>query len=202
MILTNRERQAPTSLDEAEPSHLARYLFAAQFVHNGNVVLDVPCGSGYGTSVLARRARHAIGLDVHEGAIAHAKEFFFEPNSEFIAGDAERLSEILDREDRVDRVVSFEGVEHMQRPEVFLKEVHSVLSSNGQLIISTPRKPHGSPYHTIEFSLEEFESILQKQFTIETMYGQIYTDIFDLAKRRENPHAFPRFNCIAICRRR
>jgi SAM-dependent methyltransferase len=87
-------------------------------------------------------------------------------------------------------------------PDLFLKEVCQIIKKDGLFIISTPRKPHGSPYHIIEFSLEEFKKILNKYFIIEEMYGQIYTDIFSLNSRKVDPFEYKKFNYIAICRKK
>lgn len=199
MIKSDGERQAPVKVGEAEPTHLARYQFALNFINKSDSVLDIPCGSGYGTNLLSDKAKHVTGIDISVEAIEHAKELFQKDNINFIAQDAEKLSEIFIETDMFDTVISFEGIEHVPNPDIFLSEIRKRITSNGKLIISTPRKPHGSPYHIVEFSLEEFIEILSKDFNIITMYGQIYTDIFDLSLRDENPHKYEKFNFIAEC---
>ncbi len=197
MIVSDRERQAPTTVSEAEPSHLARYEFARQFLKGTDEVLDVPCGSGYGSCLMSKVAKKVIGIDIHAGAIEHAKECFQEHNIEFAVGNMETLDSLTVP---FDVVVSFEGIEHIHNQDAFLESIARLLKPNGYFIISTPRKPHGSPYHTIEFNLDEFKTILSEKFVIEKMYGQIYTDIFDMTEREEDPHAYHRFNFIAVCR--
>ena len=199
MIPSDAERQAPLQVDKAEPTHLARYQFAAKFVEKSARILDVPCGSGYGSNLLANKASYVAGVDIHQGAIQHAKELFQKDNTEYFVHDAEKISEIFSEAAPFDTVVSFEGIEHLPHPELFLEEIHKCLKPGGKLIISTPRKPHGSPYHIIEFSLDEFTNILSKKFQVHKMYGQIYTDIFDLNERKEDPHAYKKFNFIAEC---
>lgn len=198
MILSDRERQAPTTTQEAEPSHIARYNFVVPFIKNRDILLDIPCGSGYGTNILAKEAKSVFGVDIHAGAIQHAKEFFQLSNVEFLEGDMENTLNL--KTEKFDTVVSFEGIEHIKNQKVFLKNIKNLLKRDGLLIISTPRKPHGSPHHTVEFSLDEFKEILSEQFIIEKMFGQIYMDIFDMKERQEDPHAYNRFNFIAVCR--
>ncbi len=202
MISSDRERQAPLVVEEAEPSHLARYQFAANFITEISNVLDVPCGSGYGSALLGRHARHVLGVDIHVGAIEHANECFSCENVEFAALDAHSLSRVTDAKSCFDTVISFEGVEHMLDPSGFIAETKKVLVPGGMLIISTPRKPHGSPYHTVEFSLEEFVELLNVDFNIVALFGQIFVDIFDMANRSADPAAFERFNFIALCQAR
>lgn len=181
-------------IEEVEPSHLARYKFASAFAKGR--VLDVPCGSGYGTKLLSEYADSIVGTDIHEGAIGHAREFFSGDNIQFEVADAQALPFT----EPFDTIVSFEGIEHLKNPDIFLKKLQSLLAPDGRLIISTPRKPHGSPYHFVEFSLEEYVKILSSYFNIEKMYGQIFTDIFDMKERKEDPHAYTHFNFIAFCK--
>lgn len=201
MIESNRERQAPQKSLEAEPSHLARYKFSLNYINSGNIVLDLPCGTGYGSEVMSTKAKEVVGIDIGVEAIEHAKEFFENDKIKFIVGNAENLQNVFPNNEIFDVIVSFEGIEHLNNQDFSLQEMKRLLKKEGQLIISTPRKPHGSPYHTVEFSLEEFRNFLSKEFIVEKMYGQIYTDIFDLEERKENPHEYKRFNFIALCKK-
>lgn len=201
MIESNKERQAPQKSLEAEPSHLARYKFALNFIDPKDKVLDLPCGSGYGSEVMSAKGKEVIGIDIDVGAIQHAKELFKNNKTEFFIGNAENLQNIFPANEIFDIIASFEGIEHLDNQNSSLQEMKRLLKKEGLLIISTPRKPHGSPYHTIEFSLEEFKTFLSQEFIIKKIYGQIYTDIFDLEERKENPHDYERFNFIALCKK-
>ena len=199
MIFTDEERQAPLLIEEAEVTHLARYRFALQFLDNGDSVLDAPCGTGYGTYVLSRKGTAVYGVDIHQGAIQHARECFRSSNTSYLIGNIENLRNDFPASERFNTITSFEGIEHIERPELFLSEAKRLLSKKGTLIISTPRKPHGSPYHTQEYSLKEFTTLLSRYFRIKKVYGQIYTDIFDMETRDVNPHSYTKFNFIVHC---
>lgn len=198
-IFSNTERQAPIDLKETEPTHSARYEFALKFILPEDKILDAPCGSGYGTYLMSSAALEAKGVDIHRGAIEHAKEFFSSKNNSFLIGDVESLKEVLPEDECFDAIISFEGIEHLKHPQLFLKEAKRLLKKNGRLIISTPRKPHGSPYHFKEYSLEEFKELLSENFEIKQMFGQIYTNIFDLDEKPVNPDNYQKFNFIAYC---
>lgn len=199
MIISDKERQAPIKIEEAEPSHLARYKFAEQYVQQGNKVLDAPCGSGYGTKLLSLKGAKTYGVDIHEGAIEHAKEFFLNDSDCFYVGNIEDMKSLFPNKEFFDVVVSFEGIEHLNNPDYFLNEVRRLLKPQGILIISTPRKPHGSPFHTVEYDLNEFRNILFSKFIINKMYGQVYDKFYDLSKNNINPNDYKRFNFVAIC---
>lgn len=170
-IYSDGERQAPTSLVEAEPSHLARYKFVLNFISRNDIVLDAPCGSGYGVKLISSQAKEAKGVDINEGAILHAKNFFSNPNNSFLKGNIENMRDILPESGVFDVVTSFEGIEHIEDPQMFLGEIQRLLKKEGKLIISTPRKPHGSPFHITEYSLDEYISLLSQKFKVEQMYG-------------------------------
>src|SRR5512135_3483253 len=52
--------------------HLVVYEWIAARVDHGRV-LDMACGEGYGSSVLARRASDVVGLDANPEAFEHAR---------------------------------------------------------------------------------------------------------------------------------
>lgn len=145
--------------------HLVRYLFAAQFVR-GKTVLDVACGSGYGTALLARhQAESVAGLDNSREAVEYAQQHYALPNVSFTLGNAEQLPF---PDASFDVVVSFETIEHVREYEVFLQELKRVLKPTGLLILSTPNKdvyPAGNPFHIKEFRIPELEQLLGNYFS-------------------------------------
>ena len=179
------ERISPITIEDAEPSHLARYKFAKKYAKG--ICLDAPCGVGYGSKYIGLPC---FGIDNSLVAINHANKYF-KTNRTFF--DLQSIEKINYPDNFVSTVLSFEGIEHIWKPKQFLKEVRRVLKPDGLFIISTPRKPHGNEFHTIEYSLEEFKAILSG-FEIKEMYGQVYTDfVKDLTIKRD------KFNFIAVC---
>lgn len=160
-------------LNETVFEHVHRYFFAGKFVKD-KIVLDVACGSGYGSNYLAQFAKKVYGLDKDEETIEENKVKFQRDNLEFLTGYAEQLP-FVDK--TFDVVVSFETIEHIQDYKEFLKEIKRVLKDDGILIISTPNKQysvfknHYNPYHVKEFYEEEFNDIINKYFkNIATYY--------------------------------
>lgn len=144
--------------------HIIRYLFATQFVEK-KTVLDVACGSGYGSALLAdAKAKKVIGIDISDATILHAKNYYSRKNIDYREGDATHI----DLEDNsVDVVVSFETIEHILDYKLFLKEVRRVLKPEGIFLVSTPNKavyPSGNKYHIKEFYVQEFQQLLEAHF--------------------------------------
>ena len=163
--------------------HLARYRFAQRYVA-GQRVLDIACGVGYGTSLLAEAgAVPAIGIEVDAASIAYAERRYGKtPNVRFVQASASRLVEVAPGP--YDVCVSFETIEHLEDPEQFLRDVARVLTAQGLLIISTPNRylysPENydglhprNPFHRREWTVPEFLSLLSQQFDILSVHGQL-----------------------------
>ncbi|MCE1185308.1 MAG: class I SAM-dependent methyltransferase, partial [Rhodocyclales bacterium] len=67
------ERFVPELHGEIRYEHLHRYVLAAGAV-KGLRVLDVACGEGYGSAILASAARSVTGVDISADAVFHATE--------------------------------------------------------------------------------------------------------------------------------
>ncbi|MCC7178051.1 MAG: class I SAM-dependent methyltransferase [Acidobacteria bacterium] len=147
--------------------HLARYAFAAEFCA-GRRVLDVACGEGYGSALLARAgARAVVGVDVAAEAIASADARFAAPGVRYLVGDATDLPAVLEGEAPFDLVVSFETIEHVPDVERFLDGIRAVLAPDGIVIISAPNEPDpagqgsANPYHRRAFSFDRFREVTE-----------------------------------------
>ncbi len=163
--------------DETEPGivaiHLKRYEFALPFCEGKNV-LDAACGVGYGTALLAERARRAVGVDRDPAAIAYARSRYGRANVEFAVQD---LGALDFGDASFDVVCSFETIEHLDRPEQFLAHARRVLRPDGLFLVSTPRRDETTtapenPFHRIELSRTDLERLLSRFFTDVDVYGQ------------------------------
>ena len=77
----------------------------------GKDVLDVASGEGYGSAMLAGRARSVRGVDISQDAVGHARERYAGvANLQYLQGSA---AAIPLPDDSVDVVVSFETIEHL-----------------------------------------------------------------------------------------
>ena len=104
--------------------HLERYRWAAKFVA-GKRVLDVACGTGYGTALLANAgAAQVDGFDCSPEAVAFAKQTWALPNISFGAAITDRLPV---PDGSYDCYVSFETIEHVEDDDALLTEATRVL---------------------------------------------------------------------------
>ena len=105
------ERFLPEVVGDIRYEHLHRYLMARELVR-GKDVLDIACGEGYGSRILAEVAKSVIGIDLSQAAAAHASASYTADNLHFAQGDC---SCIPLPNASLDVVVSFETLEHHDR---------------------------------------------------------------------------------------
>jgi SAM-dependent methyltransferase len=161
--------------------HWHRYLFAARLVA-GKAVLDVACGEGYGSRLMAGAAASVVGVDVDADAVRDAAASYPAANLTFLCGSAEQIP--VEGEHVFDVVVSFETLEHLAADGQlrFVAEVKRLLKPDGLLLISTPNRPvytdrsgHHNPYHLREFDRPEFTDYLRGHFAhIEILCQRVY----------------------------
>ena len=162
------ERVIPGQVnDDLWAEHVARYALATRFAE-GRRVLDLGCGTGYGTADLARVASAAVGVDLAPEAIAYADRHF--PSAQFLQCSA---NAVPFPPGSFDLVTAFEVIEHLPDWRSLLAEAHRVLEPNGLLIVSTPNKRYyaearaksgPNPFHEHEFEFTEFRTALKEFF--------------------------------------
>ena len=158
--------------------HWHRYLFATPWV-TGKQVLDIACGEGYGSYLLAQKAVRVVGVDVHIETLQHASSTYLKNNLEFLRGECARIP--VDGQGIFDVVVSFETIEHLDTAaqQAFLLEVKRLLKPDGLFLVSTPNKLFytsapgtENPFHRQEYYIGEFRALLQNHFRQVRLLGQ------------------------------
>jgi len=183
------ERWVPNFCSKnTEFEHQQRYNWVSELVKNKDV-LDIACGVGKGSYIISANggAKSVLGCDVSEETIKYASIKNCNANLNFAVMDAQNIT----LEKKFDLVVSFETIEHLERPELFLESVKKVMASGGNLIVSTPiAKTTASPantFHKQEWSLVDFKKLISKDFEIIKIYLQLYphkNNIFGKILRR------------------
>jgi len=133
--------------------HRQRYEWASQYCKN-QTVLDVACGVGYGSEILARAgATTVVGIDIAYNAFQQEER----PRALFAGGNVSRLPFA---NETFDVVVSFETIEHIPNSETLLVEISRVLKQDGLCICSSPNRDfipasgerETNPFHVSEMS--------------------------------------------------
>lgn len=173
MVLERFDRMNPImSLDYLSVQHISRYLFACNKLDTNVKVLDIACGTGYGTAMLRECGVDVIGGDIDNNIILQACEAWNYEKFEYADALNLRFSE-----NYFDAVVSFETIEHVEDIYKYLHEMKRVLKPNGIFICSTPNiKYTAHPlFHIKEFTPQEFYKLIEEEFVKVERYGQYFT---------------------------
>lgn len=163
--------------EEGDFDHRQRYALAAAFC-KGKHVLDLACGSGRGSRILAEKgaADRVEAYDLDSDTIRYASLRNAHPNVKFAVADAIQFVKPA----RFDVAVSFETIEHLDKPELLLENVALSLRQDGIFFVSTPvstqdldRNP-ANEYHVQEWGLERFQQLVSRFFSIQRIYIQYY----------------------------
>lgn len=171
--------------DELKPTsglfleHIARYYFSLPYVKGR--VLDIACGSGYGSHFVAKTKKKSISelvaVDNALEVIDYAAKRYNHPLIEYRVEDA-LDSKLIKKVGMFDTILSFETIEHVPDDRQFLKILFELLNPGGMLVLSTPfgrgRNEHcGSPFHYFQLTTEEFEELFtQHPFSEVEIYHQ------------------------------
>ena len=172
--------------------HQAVYEWIAARVA-GERVIDMACGEGYGSDVLAASAASVVGVDANPEAHEHARLRYRRGNLRFERDLVESFAE------PADAVVFLQTIEHLQDPDAVLEHYRSLVSGvggaqsggmdpggvgRGTVYVSTPNvltlAPKGAersdnPWHVHEYRAEEFERLCRRHFGSVALFGLFHT---------------------------
>lgn len=172
-----------------DKEHNARYTWIQEFVSNKRV-LDIACGSGRGSFLLAEKgkAKSVIGCDLDSKTIKYASIRNKHPKVNFIVANAETYSDNM----QYDIITSFETIEHFQNVEIFLLNIKKLLAKDGCFFVSTPISSVGintQPYnkfHNTEWGFRTFQELITKHFKIDEIFVQLYPYKFSKIEKAIN----------------
>lgn len=177
-IHDNGERILPT--EEGEVSfvfsrHNFAYRYARNFVRD-KTVIDIGCGTGYGSNILSEQAKFVYGIDYHPGTILYCKEHYNASNIRFYQRDATKL----EFKQQFDVAVCFQIIEHIDNISDFIERIKRLVKPGGKILISTPnvketkKGQRKNPYHLNEMTFAQFNNLLQKHFSTCELLGVAY----------------------------
>lgn len=173
------ERQAININTPWWGEHLHRYKEVLKRLKGNEKILDLACGSGFGSNVLANNtSNQVIGGDLSKAAIEQCKQHWIKENLDFLELNGTQLSF---SSNTFDLIVSFETIEHTEAFNQMITEFKRVVKPEGSIFISTPNKkinsPSGdiiNPFHTQEWYYNEFYNLLEFHFQDFELFGQQY----------------------------
>jgi SAM-dependent methyltransferase len=143
--------------------HLAVYEWIAERCR-GLRVVDLACGEGYGSDLLAGSAARVIGVDANPEAHDHARLRYRRANLEF------RRELVEDFSEPMDAVVFLQTIEHIHDPDALLDGIASVapvayISTPNRLTLAPPGAVKSdNPWHLREYDATEYRALLAAHF--------------------------------------
>lgn len=146
------------------------YAWYKPHLRQADRMLDLGCGHGSHTFIAAESSKEAVGMDYDPKNLAtcqaRAKERGIS-NVTFVQGNVEEILPFSDQS--FDSVLMLDVLEHLNKRDIALREVHRVLKPNGQLLVAIPnretswkrRLKHAGLFyysdrdHKVEYSLDE-----------------------------------------------
>lgn len=155
--------------------HEAAYAWARRFARGR--VLEVGCGEGYGTALLAAQGGRVVGLDYDAPTVAHAARRY--PAATFVRGN---LAALPVGSGTVHLLATLQVIEHVWDHPQFVRECARVLRADGVLLVTTPNRLTFSPgrdqplnpFHTKEFTVTELTGLLEANGLRVTWTGGVF----------------------------
>lgn len=174
------ERQENNQISPWWGEHVHRYQYAINLIEGKEKILDIACGSGFGTNMLAQSTTGDVfGCDISKETITANQKSFNNSNLIFNNADGTQLPF---ENNYFDLIISYETIEHTTEYLKILTEFKRCIKPTGTIYISTPNieinSPDGkirNPYHTQEFNFDQLEEILKSEFLNFKIGGQKYT---------------------------
>jgi SAM-dependent methyltransferase len=144
--------------------HLAVYEWIAERVR-GLRVVDLACGEGYGSDVLARAAAAVVGVDANPEAHEHARLRYRRANLRFARGLVEEFDEPCDA------ITFLQTIEHIHEPEALVRRFARIapiayISTPNRLTLAPPgAEKSENPWHLREYTLAEYRELLEPYFS-------------------------------------
>jgi len=171
------ERWLPGFCSEhTNKEHESRYNWVKDFVKD-RTVLDIACGTGFGSYKLINEggAVKVTGFDVDDKTIRYASLRNKHPRLFFEVNDAETFA----ASNSYDIIVSFETIEHLHKPQSFLKNINAALAGDGQCFISTPiasvdeNKNPDNVFHQTEWGFRKFQELVKDFLIVKDIFLQV-----------------------------
>lgn len=153
--------------------HIERYMFASENLRPGHI-LDIACGVGYGSFIIAQneKCKTVTGVDLDAESIAYAQKRYKHSKATFINKNALEFSSDI----KYDTIISLETIEHIPNPKKYIAHLKTLIKPGGYLIGSVPTTPSvdANPHHVSDFTRSSFRKMFTELgFSEVTSFDQV-----------------------------
>lgn len=164
--------------------HLSRYEWAvAQVICTEDVVVDLGCGSGFGSRLVASSVKQVLGVDFDPHT--HQLNFISEEENLIFVVDDVTIPGLKDRLnlETAASVLSMETMEHLEDYFTFLENICDIIGSDKTAVLGTPNRTmtynrypnrrHMDESHVQEFTPHSLEFVLRSYFSSVELFLQV-----------------------------
>lgn len=154
----------------------AAYDIAVRHLTAADRVIDLACGTGYGTSRVSDVVADATGVDVSATAVARCQLTYGSPICRFAVADGTQLPFSAGE---FTAGVSFQTIEHVRDDAAFVRELRRVIQRGGLCLLTTPNRiarlrPGQRPwnrFHIREYDAADLQRLLTAEFSQVAIQG-------------------------------
>ena len=153
----------------------------------GRRALDIGCGAGRYTTMLADLYEEVSGVDPAPNMIEIAKRDRSRSNVTYQVNDA--LSMTPEKDGVFDLVFAFSCVLHMAKPPVILPHLANLVAPGGALVIFDPERPadHGEPNWQVNYAFRlarmAYEITGQVEVSVNVLRGFTHSCWLEISER-------------------
>lgn len=138
--------------------------FMKKYIKKGSKVIDIGCGSGYGTYKLHKAGYQATGIDISEKMIELAKEQF---STDQLMYESCNINELVKKEQTYDGVLAINVLEWTEEPGEAIKNLHMITNDKGYLcagILGPTAGPRQNSYPRLHGESVIFNTMMPWEF--------------------------------------
>jgi len=118
-------------MDGRTKLHRSRYYMGRGFITPKDTVIELGCGTGYGTEILSEVAKFVTGYDMEKANIHTCELKHKRKNNKFIRTNLETA-----KLKKADVATSFEVIEHLYKPAEFVAKIKTKIKKF--IVVSIP----------------------------------------------------------------
>lgn len=150
-------------------------------------ILDVGCGDGVLSHLLAKNGSEVHGIDLSKTAISLAKART--RTDDYIKRPKFFVDSMYTYKPKIkyDVIILCDVIEHIPDASSAIKNLKKLIKQNGQIIITTPLKENNGQlmdrYHVKEYTKKDFENLLNNHFGYVMVQGAFSSWLINFYKK-------------------